>query len=96
MSDAQRVQAAALIIKSRWIVAIYTGDAARSVKAHADAGIGYLILQEAGRGQGYQVKAAFRRPADAPVPNNARVADGAESARLEKQFHARNGTRMQA
>ncbi len=72
-------------ISAIWVVGSFDGEAAKSVQAHADAGIGYIILDSAGRGQSSTVVAAFRRAEDSPLPPHLEeVRDPAKIDKYEK------------
>ena len=52
-----------------WVTGRYRGKRGKSVADHAHAGIGYTILDEEGRGDGYTVTVAFRYFGDEwPLP----------------------------
>jgi hypothetical protein len=78
-----------------WVIGVFTGDRAKSVKAHADTGIGYFVQGEGGRGTNYEVHAAFRRPNDSPIPPELTVCNATQIKILEKKFAARDGNSRQ-
>lgn len=70
-------------ITTEWVVGRFTGEQAKSVMAHANAGIGYKIIQKGPAGNSY-VLAAFRRPCGLPLPDHlTRVTDPIQIARLQ-------------
>lgn len=80
-------------IRADWVIGVFTGDRAKSVKEHADAGIGYFIQMEEGRGMSHTVHAAFRRVADTPIPEHLNRATPAQVEKLEKLYRERTGQR---
>lgn len=78
---------------TQWVKAIYNGKRADIIKGHADAGIGYFIIEDGGRGANYWVEAAFLRACDSPVPEHITICDNYESDKLEKRRLARLGIR---
>lgn len=74
-----------------WVLSSYTGERAKSVKAHADSGIGYFIQQEGGAGQGHTVVAAFRRGGNEPLEPHMQYCNPAQIIKLEKLYQARHG-----
>lgn len=75
----------------QWVIGAFTGDRGKSVKAHADAGLGYFIQQESGAGQGYTVHAAFRRANDSSLPDHLGICNPYQVDKLEKLYSARHG-----
>lgn len=78
-------------IKSEWVIGTYTGDRAKSVKAHADAGMGYFIRSESGRGTAYEVEAAFLRATDSPLPEHLVKANFGQAQKLDRLRNERLG-----
>lgn len=80
------------IMQTEWVVGRYKGDRAKSVLAHANEGIGYIILDTTQtRGASLEVVAAFRRPKDSPRPEHLElVVDPYKIAKYEKQIKARS------
>jgi hypothetical protein len=79
-------------MSAEWVVGRYTGERAKSVMDHANAGIGYFILQQGGKGTGMWCLAAFVRPLDSPTPEHlTRVTDRSQLAKLEARRNARMG-----
>lgn len=77
-----------------WVIGTFRGARAISVKQHADAGIGYFVREENnGRGNTYEVEAAYRRPNDSPVPEHLIVADAYQIQKLEALYEARHSLR---
>ena len=74
-----------------WVIGVFTGERARSVKAHADSGIGYFIREERGRGVGYEVEAAFRRANDSPMPPELVECNNNQIDILERKYATRHG-----
>lgn len=73
-----------------WVIGVFTGKAAESVKAHADSGIGYFIRDERGRGSRYEVEAAFRRANDSPIPSELTTCDWRQVDILEMKYARRH------
>lgn len=76
---------------ARWFIGVYHGDRAKSIKAHSEAGIGYIVLNEDGQGQKYAVRAAFRLPNGIPQPQEGRFATPEESSKLEQRQRRTQG-----
>lgn len=70
-------------MNARWVIGTYTGKQATVVKAHAENGIGYRIIQEYGKGAGLEVTAAFKRPEDRPLPAHLQYASDSQVAKLD-------------
>lgn len=69
----------------RWVVGGYQGERAKSVLAHAHAGIGYQILEQSGGGANSKVLAAFRT-GELPIPDHlTEVIDPYKIELLEKK-----------
>jgi len=58
----------AMPVKGSWVVGSFEGEQAKRVVDHADAGVGYIILERAGSKVHPAVLAAFRRAEDSPIP----------------------------
>ena len=81
-------------VEFEWVVGKFSGAQAKSVHAHADAGIGYIVLDHGGRGDGTSVLAAFRRPSDSVIPPYlTEVRDPFKIAEYEKIRKQRQGLR---
>lgn len=78
-------------IEYEWVIAVYTGDRAKSVKSHADNGIGYFVREERGKGVNYELEVAFRRPIDGPRPDHLIAADVITSSKLDEKYQQRHG-----
>lgn len=78
-------------MKSEWVIGVFTGKRAESVKGHADAGLGYFIQKEEGHGVTYTVHAAFRRAVNGVRPDHLEAATPAQVTKLENMQRARNG-----
>jgi hypothetical protein len=78
-------------MNARWVVGSYTGDDAKHIKSHADAGIGYFVLREGGRGTAYKVEAAFKRAEDSALPPHLTYAPLTTANRLEAMSDKRHG-----
>src|SRR5579871_6729442 len=76
-----------------WVVGVYGGDRAKSVRSHADAGIGYFIREVRGKATNYEVEAAFRRPIDGPRPDHLLLATDYQVEKLDEQYQQRHGLR---
>lgn len=76
----------------QWVIGVYTGERAKSVKAHADAGIGYFIREEGGKGAQYRVIAAFKRPMDSPIPPHLDKATPSVATALDRLHDQRHPT----
>lgn len=74
-----------------WTIGTYTDERAKSVIAHADAGIGYFIQNRGGAGKAFTVTAAFRRPQDSILPDNCIVANYSQVIKLDRMFDSRQG-----
>jgi hypothetical protein len=68
---------------THWVVGVWKGEAAKSITLHANAGIGYILIEQGGRGTELMVKAAFRHADDSPLQPNLRLASYAESRKFE-------------
>ena len=74
-------------MQCEWVVGTYESERAKSVLRHAEAGIGYIILESVGRGNSQTIVAAFRRPMDSPLPAHlTAVKDPAQIAKYEKML----------
>lgn len=78
-------------MKYEWVIGSFTGDQAKIVKSHADAGIGYYIQQENGAGFGHTVVAAFRRAISEVRPEHLMLASPYQQERLNKLHESRFG-----
>jgi hypothetical protein len=78
-------------VNARWHLVVFQGDKAKTVKAHADAGIGYLVVNEQGQGKGYAVQAAMRVPEGQQPPANSRLCSIQESMRFDRIRRERVG-----
>lgn len=79
-------------MEARWVIGQYHGARAQSVKAHADAGIGYYVRQESGAGHNLTVQAAFRVVEDGePIPEGLDYATPDQVFKLEKLRKVRSG-----
>ncbi len=78
-------------ITSQWVIGSFTGERAKSVKLHADNGIGYFIQQEAGAGMNYTVVAAFKRAMNTVLPEHLQLANPYQVEKLNHMQAARNG-----
>lgn len=77
-----------------WVVGVFEGERARSVLDHADAGIGYIILERAGKGRNQTCLAAFRRMMDSPLPPEfTEVKNPTKIAEYESRRLSRAGIR---
>lgn len=71
-------------IETVWVIGRFKGDRAKSVKQHADAGLGYFIREEGGRGTVYEVEAAFRWPVVGPLPHHLQECTIDQSMKLDR------------
>lgn len=78
-------------MNGKWVIGRYKGARAKSVKEHADAGIGYYIKEESGAGGNYDVLAAFLIASDKPVPEHLREATIYEQEKLDNLRKSRQG-----
>ncbi len=76
-------------MKYEWVIGLFTGERAKSVRAHADVGLGYFVRQESGRGADYSVEAAFRRVCDTPLPEHLERATAQQAERLDALYQQR-------
>lgn len=76
-----------------WVIGVYTGDQAKTVKAQADVGIGYFFQREGGRGQTYTVYAAFRRPLDGARADHLELANSQQVEKLDRLWDRRHGVK---
>jgi hypothetical protein len=82
-------------MKSEWVIGQFTGEQANSVDAHANAGMGYFIIDTAGRGVNRTVVAAFRRVCDSPTPAHLqKVTDPFKIQTWEKRRMERSGAHV--
>jgi|SRR5579884_329894 len=81
------------VMECEWVIGVYKGDRAKSVRSHADAGIGYFIREERGKATSYEVEAAFRRPIDGPRPDHLLLATEYQAEKLDEQYQQRHGLR---
>lgn len=71
-------------IESIWVVGVYKGERAKSIKLHAEKGVGYYIRSESGRGDTLEVEAAFRWVAsNGPLPEYLLECDPFQVKKLE-------------
>lgn len=80
-------------LECEWVIGRYKGERAKSVLAHSDHGISYIILDSStGRGVALEVLAAHRRACDSPVPQHLeKVTDQNKIAKYEKIRKERAG-----
>lgn len=76
-----------------WVVGFYKGKKAESIRDHANAGIGYFILDQFGKGNGLEIEAGFRRANDSPIPNHLVKASPDVAANLEQMRRSRSGNK---
>lgn len=71
----------------KWVIAVYTpfSDRGKSVLAHAEIGIGY-ILQNKNRLKGDNVIVAFKYPAHKLLPDTLTYATPEQVYRLENKY----------
>ncbi len=56
-------------VEAVWVVGFFEGTKAKSVLEHAHAGVGYILLNESGRGASTTCLVAFRKIVnDEPLP----------------------------
>lgn len=67
-----------------WVKARYTGERAKSIFAHANAGIGYVVLDKPDKGESWVV-AAFRRPSGLISHGLEEITDRKLIERLEER-----------
>ncbi|HSE29925.1 MAG TPA: hypothetical protein VLA77_05065 [Candidatus Saccharimonadales bacterium] len=73
-------------VEVEWVFGKFIGDSAKSVLAHAAAGLSYKILDQGKQGAQPWVIAAFRRATLLPLPDHlVRITDPQKVAKLEKQ-----------
>lgn len=76
---------------SQWVIGKYKGQRAQYIKGLADAGIGYFIREESGKGGSLEITAAFRRPMDSPLPDHLLLANHFQVEKLNNLLLVRNG-----
>lgn len=76
-------------ILSIWVKARYTGQRAKSVLEHANAGIGYIVLERPETGSGWVV-AAFRRISGPLPPGVEQIKDPRMLDALDKKMMPMN------
>lgn len=54
-------------VEAIWVVGTYTGDAASRIRAQAQKGIGYIIVEDSDK-KGGSITVAFRKIVDGPLP----------------------------
>jgi hypothetical protein len=71
----------------QWVIAAYDprSDRGKSVQAHADSGLGYVV-QNPDRMKGDRIIAAFKFPANQPIPRHLTLANPMQVERLEKRM----------
>lgn len=81
-------------MRTEWVTGYYIGERAKSIIEHANAGIGYFIIQQGRQGNQATCLAAFQRATDSPVPEHLDVVrDARMIAKLDKRHEQRNGER---
>lgn len=76
-----------------WVLGRFIGDRAKSVIDHANAGMGYFIIEQGKQGNQQTCLAAFRRAMDSPVPEHLDlVRDMSMLRKLNDRHDARHGT----
>lgn len=76
---------------SSWVVGRYTGARAKSVAAHAEAGIGYIMLENQGTSNNPDILVAFQSTSN-PLPEHLTpVTDPIKIMKYEKIRHQRMG-----
>jgi len=74
-----------------WVIGHYSGEQARSKKAHADIGIGYYVRSEQGKSaMNYHIEVAFRRIIDGPRPEHLILAVGEQVKKLDRLYNQRH------
>lgn len=73
-------------LEYRWVIAQYDprSDRGKSVLAHADIGLGY-VLQNKSRSKGDNVIVAFKYPAHKTIPSHLTAANESQSYALEQR-----------
>lgn len=75
-----------------WVVANYAGERAKSVMAHAEHGIGYLILESGGAKSNPSILAAFRFAGPWPLPPQLQeVKDAFKVQEYNRRLQQRQG-----
>jgi hypothetical protein len=83
-------------IAYEWVIGSWKGERAKSVKAHADSGIGYFFQRDAGTGPNYTVMAAFRRAMDGFRADHLESANPMQVQKLEALWRKRQGIKDEA
>jgi hypothetical protein len=80
-------------MKIEWVIGRAIGDRAKSIMDHANAGIGYFIMESGKQGNQQTCLYAFRRAADAPVPDHLTVVvEYHRIQKLDDRYSARHDT----
>lgn len=79
-------------MKWQWVIGNWTGDQAKSVIDHANAGISYFVLRDDSVRGSNKVMAAFRRPRDSPVPEHLQIATEDMARKLDRRYNDRHPT----
>lgn len=80
-------------MEMEWVKGRYEGERAKSVSAHADSGLGYVILERGRDGMQQYVMAASRRAVDSPIPPHLLPLTGFEIKKCEAIMEKRNPNR---
>lgn len=77
-----------------WVIASYEGERAKSVLAHADVGIGYIVLERGGNRYSPSALVAFDYRGEMPLPHHFQeVKDPYKIKDYERRKRARMGLR---
>lgn len=81
-------------MQTEWCIGRAIGDRAKSIIEHANAGIGYFILEQGRQGNQATCLYAFRRAVDGPTPESlTKVIDFAMIRKLDARADSRGGDR---
>lgn len=75
------------VTQSRWVIGTYQGLRAKSVVEHAHAGIGYVLIDESGKGDAKTATVAFRYAEPGALPDHlVEVTNQAQIAAFESRY----------
>lgn len=76
----------------QWAIGYYIGEQAKSIIEHANAGIGYFLIEQGRQGNQATAQAAFRHAMDGPMPEHLSLVTAEGMIRkLNDRWDARHG-----